>query len=110
MPTGLRRACGVATCPRAAVVRGYCQTHAQERERLRGTAHQRGYTPDWVRIRLSFLRRHPTCACGRPATDVHHLRRLREGGTHTDDNLRALCHACHSRLTAQEDSRWTGRR
>jgi 5-methylcytosine-specific restriction endonuclease McrA len=31
---------------------------------------------------------------------VHHIVPRRNGGGDEDSNLRALCHACHSRVTA----------
>jgi 5-methylcytosine-specific restriction protein A len=53
-----------------------------------------------------YLRRYPLCVeCQRngrtvEAIDVHHLVPRRAGGSDADDNLQALCHACHSRVTA----------
>ena len=36
----------------------------------------------------------------RPAVDVDHILPLADGGEPYDfDNLRSLCHACHSRVT-----------
>ena len=35
------------------------------------------------------------------ATDVHHIVPRRDGGPDEEDNLMALCHACHSRVTGQ---------
>jgi hypothetical protein len=34
------------------------------------------------------------------ATDVHHVRKVADGGTDEDDNLWALCHSHHSIITA----------
>jgi 5-methylcytosine-specific restriction protein A len=53
-----------------------------------------------------YLRAHPLCVqcLGRGrvtmATEVHHIVKLRDGGHDADDNLMALCHACHSAITA----------
>jgi 5-methylcytosine-specific restriction endonuclease McrA len=42
------------------------------------------------------------------ATQVHHLHRLRAGGSHDPANLVPLCAACHSRVTLAEDVRREG--
>ena len=58
----------------------------------------------WRRFRLWFLRQHPLCqACGAAAQDVHHKvdRRDMPGLAFVEENCTALCHACHSRVTAQ---------
>ncbi len=97
---GLVRAGVCSVCgPRRHVVD---QVHDEQR----GTAAQRGYGGRWQRVRLNYLRMHPLCVCcheaGRvePATDVHHLIPKRSGGSDEDSNLQALCHACHSKVTA----------
>jgi 5-methylcytosine-specific restriction protein A len=75
-------------------------------EAERGTSAQRGYGGRWQRLRAMFLRAHPLCVeCARAdritvATDVHHIVAKRAGGSDDDSNLMALCHACHSRITA----------
>ena len=52
-----------------------------------------------------YLRKHPLCAdCAEygqatAATEVHHMIALRDGGSHDECNLLALCHRCHSRRT-----------
>ncbi|GEB79233.1 hypothetical protein DDE01_06480 [Desulfovibrio desulfuricans] len=56
-----------------------------------------------------MLREEPLCrACaaqGRitAATDVDHIVSRAQGGTDDRANLQPLCHACHSRKTAQQD-------
>jgi 5-methylcytosine-specific restriction enzyme A len=78
----------------------------QVHDAQRGTAAQRGYDGRWQRTRLRYLQAHPHCAScwqdGRvqAATDVHHITPKRDGGGDDDSNLQALCHACHSRVTA----------
>ncbi len=61
-----------------------------------------------MRLRRWFLRHHPLCAhCLKrgfttPATEVDHIKPLREGGARLDQiNLQALCKPCHSRKTAR---------
>lgn len=74
-------------------------------DQRRGTRQQRGYGSEWQRIRAAFLLAHPLCAdCeeqGRTtaANEVHHVVALRNGGTHDEVNLRALCKPCHSTRT-----------
>jgi len=77
-----------------------------QRERRVGSASSRGYDAAWEELRRVVLREEPLCrlclAAGRhtPATEVDHVRRLRDGGTNERSNLRALCRSCHSRHTA----------
>lgn len=74
----------------------------------RPSAAQRGYDAEWFKVRARFLRAHPTCGCGAPASQVHHVVRVRDGGRHEPGNLRPLCASCHSRLTLREDVRKRG--
>lgn len=77
----------------------------------KGSAAQRGYGYRWRNVRAAFLREHPLCAeCMRrgrltPATDVDHIK-PHHGDPDLmwdEENLQALCHACHARKTASED-------
>ena len=80
-------------------------------DRTRGTSTQRGYGYRWQQYRLMILRRHPLCADpfsihGKQtvlATEVDHIKPLREGGTNRPDNLQTLCKSCHSKKTANEN-------
>lgn len=60
----------------------------------------------WRKARLNVLARDPVCVtegCGRIATDVDHIRPIRDGGALLDGaNLQALCHQCHARKTVRE--------
>jgi len=54
----------------------------------------------WRRMRARQLREHPACAeCGAPATLVHHVRHVADGGAmHPDESgLQSLCKPCHGR-------------
>lgn len=112
---GVRRpgsACRRPGC--AGVVRdGVCsicgplrKQHDQVADGRRGTAASRGYGGRWQRLRAMYLRAHPLCVqCAREgrttaATDVHHLVPKRDGGLDEASNLEALCHSCHSKVTA----------
>ena len=73
----------------------------------RGSARERGYTVQWEKIRKLFLMKNPLCAdCLNkgwvtPANEVHHVKALRNGGTHDSNNLMSLCKSCHSKRTAK---------
>jgi 5-methylcytosine-specific restriction enzyme A len=58
-------------------------------------------TRTWKRLRRLKLARNPLCeVCGRPASDVDHTKSINSGGDpYAMDNLRSLCHDCHSRKT-----------
>jgi 5-methylcytosine-specific restriction enzyme A len=84
----------------------YCALHKAQREKSyeqdRGTAAARGYDAEWQAKRAAYLRAHPRCVqCGAPATEAHHVRPKRAGGTDEWSNLRALCKSCHSAVTAK---------
>lgn len=71
----------------------------------RPSARARGYDGKWQQARASFLKSHPTCACGVPATVVDHVK------PHKGDmklfwdktNWQQQCPSCHSRKTAERD-------
>lgn len=89
------------------------KTHAQEmsarRRRApddRASASKRGYGSTWQKLRLIKLQDQPICqqpGCLKPATDVDHIKTLADGGENTLENLRSMCHSCHSRATALFD-------
>lgn len=64
---------------------------------------ERGYDADWHRVRRRMLRERPICACGALATEVHHVKSIREAPHLRLDvaNLQCLCRSCHSRITAR---------
>ena len=74
--------------------------------RPRATA--RTYNWQWQKVRAMQLRHEPLChdcqAQGytTPATEVHHLISVRNGGTNTLSNLQSLCKMHHSQETARE--------
>jgi 5-methylcytosine-specific restriction protein A len=89
---------------------GYCDIHkkqvAKQYDQQRGNSTERGYGAQWQRIRSMFLSMHPLCeSCLdsvpqriKAASDVHHI----DGNVHNmvQDNLKALCHECHSKISA----------
>lgn len=77
-------------------------------DQVRGSAAARGYGRRWQALRKLVLHEQPICempGCGMMATDVDHILAKAKGGTDERGNLRALCHACHSRKTGREDKR-----
>lgn len=65
----------------------------------------------WKQQRQYILQRdHYTCTepgCYQPATEVHHIIELTESNVNdiniclNENNLRSLCHNCHSRITKE---------
>ena len=105
MATKPHRPCQHPGCPSFAVERGRCHVHRIVRIDTRPSSEDRGYTSEWRRhIRPAVLAEHPICQrCNvKPARDVHHIRALRQGGTHDRANLLALCVSCHRKVTAAE--------
>jgi 5-methylcytosine-specific restriction protein A len=115
------RPCKATGCPELVYSDGlYCPEHKRQRQReydqQRGSAASRGYGARWRKLRRMVLRRHPLCADPYgvhaergevvEATDVDHILSKREGGADAFENLQALCHACHSRKTTEQDGRW----
>lgn len=104
MATRTRRFCGHPGC-RALTAERYCPAHAPlhaQREDRRGSAQERGYDADWQRARGRYLLLHPLCerheAKGGvvPATMVHHIIPIEQGGARLDpENMMALCRDCH---------------
>ncbi len=104
MPRKPMKPCKHPGCPHLTHDK-YCETHSKVLYERRPNASKRGYDNNWRAIRKSFLKRNPLCeSCLdkqqiTQATEVHHIKPLREGGSHADSNLMALCHSCHSKIT-----------
>lgn len=94
---------------------GAAQLGAAGGKRARGRAYNMARPADvkafydsrrWRNVRKRVLARDPVCVtpgCGQIATDVDHIRPIREGGALLDgSNLQALCHGCHTRKTVRE--------
>lgn len=110
MPNRAMKACAYPGC--VTLVRaGYCEQHKRNQVKpYRDQAKQNLYgTTLWRKMRAIQLSREPWCAeCLRanvytPATDVDHIER-HDGDLEVfySSPLQSLCHACHSRKTAQE--------
>jgi 5-methylcytosine-specific restriction protein A len=108
MPRKPLKPCAYPYCPNLTRER-YCSEHKtlanREYNQQRSVETSQRYGYQWTKIRQLFLAKHPLCErClleNRliPATEVHHKLPLSDGGTHSDDNLQALCKSCHSRIT-----------
>lgn len=84
---------------------GRCPDCLRAAERRRGSAAKRGYGRAWERIRAAYLEKHPTCEypdCDELATDVNHIDGCGPFGDNSDDNLEALCHPHHSKVTVEQ--------
>lgn len=77
-------------------------------ERQRNAEKARVYDADWKRLRMVMLARFPVCSCGKKATDVDHIQswRSRPDLRLDPENLRTLCHSCHSKRTARDQGGW----
>src|SRR5215207_8739490 len=100
--------CGERGCPNLAHYRGRCELHARQRNRETRSQNRKVYgSQKWLLTRRRYLFDHPLCECeddcGRIAEDVHHKLALQHGGDPWNaDNLEALTHACHSKVTRRE--------
>ncbi len=69
------------------------------------TATERGYDPEWRRLRRVVLLEEPTCRnCGEIATEVDHIKPVaqRPDMRLVRANLQALCKPCHKTKTARD--------
>lgn len=101
MPYKSRRRCLYPGCSELVNAGdGYCADHKPARKG--DTSH---YDRRWRKIRALYLAKHPLCVdCEKvgkliPATEVHHIVAVNDGGTDNYDNLMGLCKPCHSRIT-----------
>ncbi|MGE5482253.1 MAG: HNH endonuclease [Bacteroidota bacterium] len=115
MPRRLHKPCAYPGCPSLVGDSRFCPAHAQVERRIederRGSARDRGYDTRWDKVRRAKLARDPLCErclqVGRvtPATMVHHLRSLRQGGEALEmANLLSVCRRCHDDLHSQKRS------
>ena len=120
-----RKACKYPGCPKTTTAKhGYCPEHKKKTDQSyqkERTVHKLYYTKRWENLRKIVLNNQPFCADpyghhqryveGRVlATEVDHIdgdpkNNFYQPG-HPQNNLQALCKACHSRKTAIEQGRW----
>ena len=90
----------------------YCERHRSFHPEEARPASDRGYDSAWRKARKRYLEAHPLCVqCTKEgrytkATDVDHIVPHRGDRDLFWDvkNWQALCHSCHSKKTAAEDS------
>ena len=73
---------------------------------------ERGYGGEWRKAKDRVMRRdggicQPCLPRVTAATEVDHIKPKSSGGTDDDDNLQAICAACHQRKTDAEIGRAT---
>lgn len=111
MPYAARMRCTMPGCGALAVNRGRCPAH-QPKPWARASQHTRRLNrAQWERARtarLAYDGGH--CVyCGAPATEVHHVVAVADGGALYDhDNLASICPSCHERLTRIQDEQRRG--
>ena len=112
MPRKPKRPCSHPGCPNLTDGR-FCEEHAklvnQNYEKYeRDPQSKRRYGRAWKRIRDKYVSLHPFCElCYEKGVlveteEVHHKKKLSDGGTHDKENLIALCKSCHSRIHAEQ--------
>lgn len=108
MPKKAKRQCIVAGCPDLADVGIRCPKHTKEFEKNRPNYNRyienqssNLYDARWQKYRITFLRQHPICSCGQPATIVDHI--IDHLGNielfWRRENHQALCETCHNKKT-----------
>jgi 5-methylcytosine-specific restriction protein A len=104
MPFAPLHPCPRAGCP-VLVQKGYCPTHARDKDRTRYNADTRRwyYTKAWSTLRAITLSAEPICVeCKtRPSTVVDHKVPHRGDSTRFYDraNLQGMCVTCHGQKT-----------
>lgn len=116
MPYKPRTPCRFSGCSELTHSR-YCEKH-QSAVNKHYNKYQRApetfkrYGTRWRKIRKKYISQNPLCMlCERmgklmPAEEVHHIKPLSDGGTHSENNLMSLCKSCHSKITATEGRRF----
>lgn len=106
MPSRALRPCAQPGCP-ALVTSGRCARHA--RPPARKVVDPWYSTYQWRQLRARVIAEEPVCrACGQAAsTDADHIvpRRQAPDLALLRENLRGVCHACHSARTWTDTNR-----
>lgn len=107
VPSNPKRPCAHPGCP-ALVDSARCPQHTRAYSQQRGGSTERGYDYRWQLFRATYLAANSLCLDCQDAghwthaTDVHHIRKLRDGGPRLDPaNCRPLCHECHAMRTGR---------
>lgn len=116
MPRKPKRPCSHLGCPNLTEGR-FCEEHVKLQNKNyekyeRDPKTKSRYGRAWKRIRDKYVSLHPFCElCYEKGMlveteEVHHKKKLSDGGTHDRDNLIALCKSCHSRIHVLNGDRW----
>ena len=102
----MKRICLHRGCNLIAASGSYCQAHKPTREDHRPPVTMRaGYGKEWIVASRRQLSAFPRCQrCNAPATDVHHILPVRQGGTHDPSNLISLCASCHMSIEPRQNA------
>jgi 5-methylcytosine-specific restriction protein A len=98
------------------VERGYCERHKKQtnrsyRRRIResdSAAVKYYHSKEWNKVRDAKLERNPLCEmCEhdgyiKPASLVHHIKPVIDGGDSSADNLMSLCASCHNKVHSEK--------
>ncbi|GHU35940.1 HNH endonuclease [Clostridia bacterium] len=108
MPYKPKKPCAYSGCPNL-TPGTHCNTHRKAEakrynryERVPDTA--KHYGSAWKKVRTAYLSTNPLCEmCRResylvPASLVHHIRFVEDGGTDEKSNLTSLCVSCHETI------------
>lgn len=109
MPAASLRPCTYPGC--RALVRGASRCDAHPYVRAAREPDPFLSTGRWRGLRAVYLKRHPLCVCGKPATHVDHILSRKQAPDLALEwsNLQGLCVSCHTRKTNEVDgSGWGG--
>ena len=98
------RICLEPRCSAPVHRKGRCLRHSRSGWRTKKQGRRGNFvyaTKRWQILRRRVLFEQPLCRCGELATDVHHIHGV-EADPWSRAGLEALCHECHSRLSARE--------
>lgn len=109
MPARSKRLCNRPGC-RDTTYKRFCDKHNNDGDKQRANANSRGYNYRWGKFRKTYINANPLCVfcldngTVTTATDVDHIKPLADCPElkYNVENLRSLCHACHSRRTATD--------
>lgn len=111
MPRKPKQPCTYPSCNKLCEGR-YCEGHKRLTDKRYNSLSRpkdtnKKYGRAWRKIRERYLQSHPLCEqClkeGRitPTEEVHHIKPVSQGGTHSAGNLMSLCKSCHNKIHYQ---------
>ena len=108
MPRKPKQPCAYPNCNKLCEGR-YCEEHKRLTDKRYNSLSRpkdtnKKYGRAWRKVRERYVQSHPLCEqClkeGRmtPTEEVHHIKPVSQGGTHSSSNLMSLCKSCHNNL------------